>query len=341
MSKLSIILPFCNEYPQLGFTVQSILNELKQLEAETELIVIDNFCTEVEKQTIGEDFCPKCMQSFKKFRVKDKGSDFLQKQAKSLSNLKYIVYTEKLSHWNAKNVGVQASTGDILLFLDAHVVPSTNTIKQIFDYYTTHYTGLKGTLHLPLAYLLGAPGSELIYNFVTNPAKGYYHYTFTKYKKAEKPYKVACMSTCGMMISREIYDLLGGWPTEMGIYGGGENFINFCLAVMGFDKWIMPVDPLYHYADERGYYYNYDDFIRNRTIATYMCAGEDAAHRFVKNCQGNLDILEKIYLDAITKTKEHRKLILSNQQISIKEWMNKIKQQGLWNGLISEKQYVS
>lgn len=338
---LSIIIPFCNEHPQVAFTIQTVLEELKQLDALFEIIAIDNYCKEVSEQKLNDELCPFCMHPFEVFRTQDKGGEYLQDKVKNNPNLKYIKYDKKLSHWNAKNAGVSASKGDVLLFLDAHVVPSIGSIREMYDYYIQHYEALNGTLHLPLSYLLSSKGQELIYNIDTDPSRGFYHYTFSGYKKMAEPYKVPCMSTCGMMMHRELYDLLGGWPSELGIYGGGENFINYSLAVLGKNKWIMTTEPLYHYAESRGYFYNYDDFVRNRIIATYMFAGEDAAHLFAKNCQGNIEILEKIYEDAISKTQYHRKLIQDRQQLSINEWLSKMRVEGLWNGAISKRQWVS
>jgi len=335
--QLSIIIPFANEFPMVEFTVQSVLLELKDIDSE--IIVVDNYCPELDKQKVGEIFCGSCMNDIPVFRSKDKGGEVMQQKASKVANLKYIAYPNKLSHWNAKNVGVKASEGKNLLFLDAHVIPSPGSLKAIFSYYVDHYTELNGTLHLPLAYMLA--NQSLIYSLETNPTKGFYHYTFANYRKEEKPYKVPVMSTCGMLISRELYDLVGGWPSELGIYGGGENFINFTLAVLGKDKHIMTTGPLYHFADSRGYFYNYDDFIRNRTIAVYMAAGKEAAHRFIENCQGNKDILEKIYQGVVSKTKTHRDLVKSRQQMSINEWLEKMKTEGLWDGKISTKEFVS
>ena len=340
MRKLSIIIPFCNEHPQVVFSVQSVLSEIRSLKDQAELIVVDNFCDEVEKQKTGEEFCPCCMSTFKKFRTRDEGGTFLEKQAKRLPQLTYLQYSKKLSHWNAKNAGVAASTGDVLLFLDAHVVPSAGSIKEMFEYYTTHYEELNGTLHLPLAYLLAAPGTELIYDLLANPAKGYYHYVFAPYQRLNKPYKVATMSTCGMMMSRELFALMGGWPEELGIYGGGENYTNFTLGILGKDKSIMTTDPLFHYSSPRGYEYNYDDFIRNRTIAVHMFSGEEAAHKFIHNCRGSKGILEKIYQDAISKTRKHREYIQTKQQMDISEWLIKMKKEGLWNGEICDKEWL-
>lgn len=342
MSKLSVIIPFCNEFPQAVFTIQAVLEELKIAHFSYEVIVIDNYCKEVGDQKLKDELCPFCMHPYEVFRTQDKGGEFLSDKVKYHPGiLKYIKYDQKLSHWNAKNAGVEASTGNVLLFLDAHVVPSQGSVRAMYNYYINHYEELNGTLHLPLSYLLSKTGQELIYRIETDPSRGFYHYTFSSYRNLTMPYIVPCASTCGMMMHRELYDLLGGWPTELGIYGGGENFINYCLAVLGKNKWIMTTGPLYHYASERGYYYNFDDFIRNRTIATYMFAGEEAAYLFIKNCQGNIEILEKIYQNAVSKTENHRKLIESKQQLDIGEWLIKMKIEGMWDGNISKRQYVS
>jgi len=339
MSKqLSVIVPYCNEFPAIMFTVQSVLEQIRNIDGE--VVVVDNYChKDLNKQKVGETFCPSCIENVDILRTPDKGGQVMQEKAKNLPNLKYVRYSEKLSHWNAKNAGVAASEGKILLFLDAHVVPGGNSLTPMFDYYINNYEALNGTLHLPLAYMLA--NTSLIYKFESNPEKGFYHYQFSVYKLEDKPRKVAVMSTCGMMISRELYDLLGGWPKELGIYGGGENFINFSLAILGKDKHIMNTRSLSHFADERGYHYNYDDFIRNRTISVYITAGKDAAHRFIRNCKGNPEILEKIYQNVLATNKEHKNHIVSKQQMSISEWMEKIKKEGLWDGVLSTKEYVS
>jgi hypothetical protein len=130
------------------------------------------------------------------------------------------------------------------------------------------------------------------------------------------------MSTCGMMMTRDIYDELGGWPTELGIYGGGENFINFTLAILGRTVNIFPAGPLFHHGEKRGYHWNGDDYTRNRTIATYMFGGRDLAARFIKNRRGNPDILQRILEDVLKKTRPHREMIITKQKLSIEDWLS-------------------
>ena len=49
MPELSVIMPFCNEYPQNMFTIQNIAQELRD-RVDFEIIAIDNFCEEVQAQ---------------------------------------------------------------------------------------------------------------------------------------------------------------------------------------------------------------------------------------------------------------------------------------------------
>ena len=250
--------------------MQAIYCELRD-KCDFEIIVIDNHCPELQTQLE------------KKGVLRDKGGDYMKLLATAERPwLKYATYDQKLSHWNAKNSGVMASDGEFLWFVDSHCVPSQGSLIRMFDYYKASHELLHGTLHMPLSYMLEQPGLELIYKLVTDPEHGVVGYAFTRYKEKKCwSYEVPCMSTCGMMMSRKIYDALGGWPSGMGIYGGGEHFVNFALAVMGYSINIFTAQPLYHYAAPRGYHYNYLDYHRNRTIATYMFGGKKWAYKYI------------------------------------------------------------
>ena len=303
MPELSVIMPFCNEYPQNMFTIQNIAQELSG-RVDFEIIAINNFCDEVRAQK----------------REPDKGGEAIAACAKGNPWLRYVTYEDKLSHWQAKNLGAWLSTAPFLWFVDAHCIVSRDSLFNMFLYYKVHHQDLNGTLHLPLTYKI-LEWHKLIYKLVAKPETAEYHYSFTPYRPADAPYRVPCMSTCGMMMSREIYDLLGGWPAELGIYGGGENFINFTLAILGKTVNIFPANPLFHHGEKRGYHWNGDDMTRNRTIANYMFGGREIAKRFIENRKGNKEVLNAIYEDVIQTCSEHRQHIKSNQKLSIDEWI--------------------
>jgi hypothetical protein len=131
-----------------------------------------------------------------------------------------------------------------------------------------------------------------------------------------------------MMLTRELYDLVGGWPKELGIYGGGENFINFTLAVMGKKKWIFGTEPLYHHGEKRGYNWNFWDYERNRLIATYLFGGADFASRFVDQRKKvpNKRQFWAVYQDVLNTCEEHRNWIVDRQVMTIHEWADQWKE---------------
>jgi hypothetical protein len=335
---LSIIIPYVNEWPQLIWTLRSVAEELEDTGVKYEVIAIDNYCDQVRKQ--GKDAVlrlaektaadlgatvniPAFLELVKTelgFEP-DKGGPHIENVAKMHDWLVYAKYDEKLSHWNAKRVGVEMSTGRNLLFMDAHCSVGRGAINRAYHYFDANALKLDGTLHMPVTYQI-LEKRKLIYKL--NPVdldKGLVHYQFSQYKDLPEPYEVPCMSTCGMFITRQMYEYVGGWPSELGIYGGGENFMNFTLSVLGKKKWIMPGNPLYHHGDRRGYDQDYTDTLRNRAIAAFIYGGYDWMELFVNNCEGRRLVKQWIIDDVSEKCAKHRKNIKQKQVKTIQEWV--------------------
>jgi hypothetical protein len=298
MADLSIIIPACKEWPTAPFTVRNIYEELRD-RVDFEILYVDN-----SMLPEGED---------------DRAYGQMVGVQRGFKELKPLKYTDKLSHWQSKNLAVQNSTGRFLCFVDAHCVVSRDALFNMYQYYKEHHERLNGTLHLPLTYHI-MEYHKLIYKLAGDVSKGEVHYSFSAYRHADEPYQVPCMSTCGMMMTRSLYDFLGGWPTELGIYGGGENFLNFCLAVTGKTVNIMPGHPLCHHGDKRGYSWNFDDHLRNKYIATYCFGGEDFLRLFMENSKGNPDAKRKIMQSVLDTCGEHREIIKKNQVHTIQDW---------------------
>ena len=310
MNKLSIVMPFANEHPQAAFTIQNIEAELEAASVDYEIMCIDNFCDELAAQG-----------------PQDPGGAYLEKLCQNNPRRKYLRYQEKLSHWNAKNAGVQASSGDILWFVAAHCLLYPGSLVRMFDCYRRWREYINGTLHMPITYMLDDPNAKLIYKPVIDLDCGIAHYSFTKLNMPdhpEIPMNVPCMSTCGMMMSREIYDLMGGWPTELGIYGGGENFLNYALACLDKTVNIYPQAQLFHYAAPRGYHWNFYDFHRNRCIASFMYGGKEMASTYMANVEkGSRSVLDSILTEVCrNKTcQSHRNLIAQRAVTTIEAWV--------------------
>lgn len=342
--KLSIIMPFVCEYPQVFFTLQSLYNELREIEQRGytyEVIAINNWCPEAAAQIAiqreGFKLDRSTLEALlwtrdtaepdadtQSIRAITKGGHKLKALSKLHPWLKYVEYKQKLSHWQAKNTGVAASTGDILFFVDAHCVIEPYTlISMLSEYHAMLNSSIDNdmfTLHMPISYMGDIASRKLIYKPVGDTTRGEYHYSFTRFRQSSICYHVAAMSTCGMMISRRLFNKLGGWPTELGIYGGGENFINYAMAVMGHHKYIYPHAQIWHYAEGRGYNWNYDDHIRNRMIATYCFGGPETLRLFVNHAKGNPTRLDEIAANVCATCADHMQRIQQCAVYTIEDW---------------------
>jgi hypothetical protein len=351
---LSIIIPFVGEYPQVLFTIQSTAQNMLETDIPFEIIAIDNQCKQSEAQAWAS---AERMHHFVEDRALDDDLNiddmfevhksiyptYENRSGAAISAcaghnpwLKYVHYEVKLSHWQAKRVGVEACQYDTLLFLDAHVIPGGNSIGRMFGSYHTIaseyaedderryitddmklYSDM-GTFHLPLTYKILEWRRSIYKMVIENEA--YFTYSFTRAQPQKWPYEVPCMSTCGMMISRKIYDALGGWPKGLGIYGGGENFINYALAVCGYKKWIFPNGTLFHHGEKRDYHYEGDDTVRNRMIAHFLFGGYNTLEKFRNNCRGDAYTLDKLSAQAAEHHLDQRRAIRAIQQYHPLEW---------------------
>lgn len=321
MKDVSVIIPFCNENPLIRTTIQSIYNELHDY-CSFDIVAINNFTPEVEEQGFPQDTGYSDLSSL----IEDGRAGYL----------KLLWYKDKLSHWNAKNAGLEVAEGKVIFFCDAHILVHPGSLRLALDVYRQNQ--IHGSLHLPISYMNERRGRELIYLCVYNEDLGLLHYRFTHYTnvpeeniKERIPFRVPCMSTCGMLIDRNtIINTLDGWPTMMGIYGGGENYLNYVQAVLGLNVYIMPGNPIYHYAAPRGYRWNHYDWMRNRFLAIYLAGGSswlvDCCEAAAKTKQrGSFRQLYSL-VDQILADDENvarRKKIEDNMKITPEEWIAK------------------
>lgn len=329
---LSVIVIFCGEYPQSLFTLQSINQNLVDTNIKYEVIAVNNYCNQVKEQTNiamatqyqnirKKEFSLELMaNAHKSIRpmYEDKSGESIKASERLNHWLVYMEHDKFLSHWEAKRLAVKQSRGKYLLFVDAHTIPSHNAIPKMFNAYILDGLDKQGTIHLPLTYKI-LETHKLIYKLKIEN-KYFYNYSFTAFRPESEPYEVPCMSTCGMMISRELYDQIGGWPIGMSSYGGGENFINYTLAVLDKKKFIYPFGTLYHHGEARDYHWDYTGFVRNRMIAHYLFGGEKLLDNFTSITKGRPNVLEKIKTSVIPEQFDHRQLIKKQQQMDINQW---------------------
>lgn len=303
--QLSIIIPFVGEYPQVLFTIQAVAQQFID-KTDFEIIAVDNFIPNHPRISASEN----------------KSGPAIACTQRGNSWLKYIQYQSDLSHWQAKWYGVMKSSGNHLMFLDSHVIPSRNALYGMFDMYRNLDYQYSGTMHLPVTYKILEYHRNIYKLLVEHECFYDYRFTLLPTDKHE-PFEVPCMSTCGMIISRELYMKIGGWPKTLTTYSGGEHFMNFTLAVTNYSKYIYPYGTLYHHGAPRDYSYEYDGLAYNRLLSHYLFGGKSLLDRLKKVTKGNPNAIEQLAKKALKDGMAQRQHIKKSQTMLIEEWRAK------------------
>jgi len=305
--------------------LRSIIEELRG-RLDFEVIAVDNYCPELHEQKktvkIRKSKEDEKIEETESFQFPDRGGEIIEgSQRANHGLLKYAKYDKKLSHWNAKNVGIAKSHGEFLYFVDAHVVPSRSGIYDMFRHWAAHREAMNGTINLALTYKI-LDTKRLIYKLAIED-DGTVHYKFTPLREGKGlVLEVPCMSACGVLMHRSIIDKLGGgWPGLLGIYGGGENFMNFTLRTMGIRSYIFQRGTLHHHGDPREYYWNWTDYTGNRAVANYFIGGDRYLNQYLDHRKGDKATLEKIKSIVVQECSAQAEEVWSRQVISIQTWV--------------------
>jgi glycosyltransferase involved in cell wall biosynthesis len=317
----SVIIPFCNEMPQVVFTIQSVIEELDGF-CKYEILAIDNMSDDTVTCTAGDRTYPLRSRSFFSNHKGTISTWFFRKKI-----IKYLKYDGKQGHWNAKNYGIENSSGKYIMFLDAHCIMKRDSIRKMIQFLRETEEPVGG-VHPYICYMLDS--HRLEYKVQAK----FFGYQFCSAQPGKtEPYKVCVMSTCGMMSPRSVFDELGAWNSELGIYGGGESYINWKQSTCGYPHYIHPEAVCWHYADKRGYSWNHTDYVRNSFIAAYCVGGEKWLNQQVslRKKKDKHEVIDRLRDDVIAKCKPEREFIKSRQTVTFDDYIDYWeKNPGVW-----------
>ena len=295
-TEVSVIVPFCNEGPNVVFTTQALIEELDGF-CKYEIILVDNCSDWQISCSVKNENMPLMEGRERPYPIRSRsyfqGPPGSKREGALISTMffrkgvvKYLQYDIKQGHWNAKNWGVVNSKGKYLFFLDAHCIMNRDGLRDLVRFARELDAKQEkwGGLHAYINYMLDSRSLEYRpqkdkffgYCFCTHQQEEYYVNGVRQLRFPTQPYKVCIMSTCAMMSPRSVMQTLGPWNPEYGIYCGGEGGMVLKQATCGYDHWIVPSSKCWHWAEKRGYQYWHGDFVRNEQIAAYTCGGERA-----------------------------------------------------------------
>ena len=294
MAKIvSVVIPTRNEQKNLKWTLQAAMADLEGLDYE--LIPVLNRCHP------------------------DEADDLRRYWPFKTGHGKVLEYNDKPSCWQARNLGASEAEGKYILFLDSHVIPSPGSFRRLIEY----HEGWKGVAHCALNYWL-EPEAKALHGYRWQPEK--FWGTWTRVKPKPPDYKVVMSGTSSSLVDRDVFNEIGGFNEHLGIYGGGEPYIDLKVQMFGYDVRMPPDCRLWHLTETRGYNWNNADLHRNFMISAFALGGEEFLEplyqNYVKGCKGvkrYLDDLVQLRGEAILLaapdfewTQEHAKRLLKD-----------------------------
>jgi len=347
-TEVSVVIPFCNEGPNVVFTIQSIIEELTGF-CKFEILAIDNQSDWYIDCSVKNEHMPLMDGKERKYPIRSRaffeGPPNSKRAGSTISTMffrkgvvKYLKYDTKQGHWNAKNHGIANSRGKYLFFVDAHCIMARDSLRHMVEFLRHPPEKKIGGVHAYINYMLDSRSLEYRpqkdkffgYQFCTHQQEEYYEGGKRKLRFPTKAYKVCVMSTCGMMCPRTVVQELGGWHPEFGIYCGGEGYMNFKQSVCGYHHWIEPKAVCWHWAEKRGYIWNHRDYVRNEQIAAFVCGGERALQFCVKGRGGNQGLID-LADDVREKCTPEREFIAERQLEDLESYFDRwVATPGVW-----------
>jgi len=338
---VSVVIPFCDEGANVIFTTQAIIEELHGW-CNYEVILVDNMSHDhLEIKAGGREYTGYSRNYWENERTGRRLNTWFVRKGL----VKYFQYDEKQGHWNAKNFGIAKSSGKYVFFLDAHCVMKRDSLRHMvafLDETEGKVLGIRdgfpyrvGAVHAYINYILDSRCLEYRpqrktfgYQFCTHQSEEYFVNSREGVPRRALrfptvPYQVCVMSTCAMMCRRSVLDQLGPWSPELGIYGGGESYINWKQSICGQGHWIVPQAWCWHFADKRGYSWNWTDFTRNSMIAAYVVGGEEFLQEQVdlRLKKSSPEVLESLAQDVREKCGPDRRNVENRQMVSFDRYM--------------------
>lgn len=290
---VSIVIPARNEFPQIVFTIQSIINDLETFlkPSEFEIIIVANCC--------NDEVYPR--------RALGGTVDYLMPRGIYWNRTLKVIYDPLAGNHSARNKGVMVARGKYIFFSDAHMSYKRGYFKSMIE--TIDKTD--GLVHGTVGWLGAYPiGNSMGYQYTMKlgeEIKG----TWSNRLLTDKPFYIPLQGHCCLGMKRKQFIEFDGYPAYHRCYGGGEFYLDMKWWMFGSKVSVVPEAVGYHLCAPRGYCYHHDDYVHNVLMIGYALGMDEWTERAYLNWirKGNKEVVDRLYAEAKEEVKEDREFI--------------------------------
>lgn len=264
---LSVVIPARNEFPNIVFTIHSILSVWESdgfSPKDIEIIIVDN-CS-------NDDFFPQ--------RGTRGTTSYLEGRGAYYNRFIRVLRDPIAGNHSARNKGAAIALGKYLYFSDAHMSLAPGFFKNILK--AVDESG--GLVHGSLQFLGAYPPSDsgMGYQYTIKlgeEIKG----TWNNRKVSDNWFYIAAQGHWGLACRRDQFLEFGGYPRVHRCYGGGEFYTDMKWWLFGSTVAVEPKAIGYHLASGRNYSYNHTDYVENVLGIAYALGMDDWRERMYIN----------------------------------------------------------
>lgn len=224
--KASIIIPNRNDTIMLSITVRSALEELKSIDNDGEIIVVDNSDEDFWRVLKNPDKSPLSLRYVREGKVR-------------------LIRQSFPSLYSARQTAIEAAQGEYIINNDSHVLYGRNVVKDVVDFMDNDKEKKVGLGFSPIGWITGP---EILARHDIQPnAKGSIFGPWGR--RYYEPTKISW--NFGFRIARRDWLLneckgFGFFAKKQVSWGGGEFYIAMKSWLLGKENWAIPANPMYH-----------------------------------------------------------------------------------------------
>lgn len=259
----------------------------------------------------------------------------------------YLRNTQRLGVAKSRNIGAREASGDLLVFLDAHVCFAPGWLERIHREKDLLANGLlapgvltvrdpvlfvtlSAGLRTPWQVRLALRGRRMVYGHSMTPLPTP-QTVANLVKRSNDPFTVPIAGGAALFVKRELFFRLGCFEDELAGFGDCED-AELCMRCWSFGSWVFVVpsihcfhlkerhDPRIDYRARPFHSARYDQSVENRLRTFYLHLPDEEFQRLVDVHRSHPGFQPD--LDAVlTPQLSQRKEFISERRIHDSRWL--------------------